>query len=139
MVLLLGIKVKGATPVLTGIGMRPCAFCAFYTAKTFYKSKNDRTNLPLPLSDNVVVAVKPEFEVYVRSVLHFPCCHQMLITFIFNRSFEGNPDLEEFMRQANILSEDLKADGITESDVYLDYLYMLKHENSVNEAIIVKK
>ena len=43
------------------------------------------------------------------------------------------------MRQAKILSEDLKADGIAESDLYLDYLYMIKHENSVNEVVIVKK
>merc|ERR1719259_527887 len=110
-----GIKVEGATPVLTGIGVRPCAFCAFYTAKTFYKSKNDRTNLPLPLSDNVVVAVKPEFEVYVRS-------------------FEGNPDLEEFMRQANILLEDLKNDGIAEDGLSLESFYMVKYKNSINEA-----
>ena len=69
----------------------------------------------------------------------FTCCHQVLINYIFNRSFEGHPDLEEFIKQGKILSEDLKKDGIDESDLYLDYLYMIKFENSVNEVFIVKK
>ena len=62
-----------------------------------------------------------------------------MINYIFNRSFEGHPDLEEFIKQGKILSEDLKKDGIDESDLYLDYLYMIKFENSVNEVFIVKK
>ena len=63
----------------------------------------------------------------------------MLIAYIFNRSFEGNPDLEEFMRQTNILLEDLIEDGISESDLYLQYFYMIKYENSINEVFLAKK
>merc|ERR1719322_1339255 len=84
-----GIEVKGSSPVITGIAMRPCAFCSFNSSKFFYVSSDDQRNLPLPLSDKVRVYPVPGFEVYVRS-------------------FEGNPDLEEFMRQTNILLEDLK-------------------------------
>ena len=43
------------------------------------------------------------------------------------------------MRKANILLEDLKEDGIAESDLYLEYFYMIKYENSINEVLLVKK
>ena len=43
------------------------------------------------------------------------------------------------MRQTNILLEDLKEDGIVESDLYLEYFYMIEYENSVNEVGFVKK
>merc|ERR1719259_765367 len=90
-----GIKIEGGSPMITGRGMRPCAFCAFNSSKLFYVPSN-------------------EFEVYVRS-------------------FEGNPDLEEFMRQTNTLLEDLKEDGGAEDDLYLEYFYMVEYENSINE------
>merc|ERR1719259_1174786 len=115
--LLLGIEVKGSSPVITGIMMRPCAFCSFNSSKFFYVSSDDQTDLPLPLSDKVRVYPVPGFEVYVRS-------------------FEGNPDLEEFMRQTNILLEDLKEDGISENDLNLEVFYMTKYENSINEVLL---
>merc|ERR1719423_243062 len=115
-----GIEVKGSSPVITGIAMRPCAFCSFNSSKLFYVSSNDQTDLPLPLSDKILLLPFNEFEVYVRS-------------------FEGNPDLEEFMRQTNTLLEDLKEDGISESDLYIEYFYMIKYENSINEVLLVKK
>merc|ERR1719322_1185221 len=46
-----GIKIEGGSPMMTGRGMRPCAFCAFNSSKLFYVSSNDQTDLPLPLSD----------------------------------------------------------------------------------------
>ena len=119
--------------------MRPCAFCSFNSSKFFYVSSDDQTNLPLPLSDKVRVYPVPGFEVYVRSVLHFPCCYQVLRAYILYRSFEGNPDLEEFMRQTNILLEDLKEDGISKNDLNLEVFYMTKYENSINEVFLVKK
>jgi len=115
-----GIEVKGSSPVITGIAMRPCAFCSFNSTKFFYVSPDDQTDLPLPLSDKILLLPFNEFEVYVRS-------------------FEGNPDLEEFMRQTNILLEDLIEDGISESDLYLQYFYMIKYENSINEVFLAKK
>merc|ERR1719259_366477 len=101
-----GTKVKVASPVITGRGMRPCAFCLLTSSKTFYISSDDQTDLPQPLSDKVLVYTSNEFEVYVKS-------------------FEGNPDLEDF-----------KEDGISESDLYLEYFYMVEYENSVNEVAI---
>ena len=43
------------------------------------------------------------------------------------------------MRQANILLEDLKEDGVAEDDLYLEYFYMVEYENSTNEVAIPKK
>ena len=43
------------------------------------------------------------------------------------------------MRQAKILSEDLKEDGITESDLYLDYFHVIRYENLFHEVVLLKK
>merc|ERR1719259_1213360 len=40
-----GIEVKGSSPVITGIAMRPCAFCSFNSSKFFYVSPDDQTDL----------------------------------------------------------------------------------------------
>ena len=70
-VLLLGIKIEGGSPMMTGRGMRPCAFCAFNSSKFFYVSSDDQTDLPLPLSDKILLLPFNEFEVYVRLVYIF--------------------------------------------------------------------
>merc|ERR1719259_43171 len=110
-----GTKIKVASPVITGIGARSCSFCPIPIMKAFYTSSNEVTSLPLPLSHKVFLLPFNEFEVYVRS-------------------FEENPDLEEFMRQAHILLKDLKNDGIAEDGLSLESFYMVKYENSINEV-----
>ena len=44
------------------------------------------------------------------------------------------------MRQANILLEDLKEDGIDEDDLFMNIFHMIEYENnSNNEVLLIKK
>ena len=59
------------TPVLRGVGTRPCAFCPIPSYMSFYLPPKYQVQAPEPINENVRLINLPQTDVYIRSVFIF--------------------------------------------------------------------